>query len=203
MINTNIQPKEATMIDMLPAGIYVGKVVGAEVKAIANPNGSFERLEVNVDVAEGAHKDHFEKQFQAQSNGMFPAKWKGVVRYNIPQEGSQFEQGQRKALEHLAWCLEDSNPNYKWDGDETKLKGLAIGLNVRERDWVMERNEEMLSGTTTEVGRVESVKKVRAGEVRPMRKKELKAEDKEKLENYQKSIDRAMIEDESDDDCPF
>ena len=203
MINTNIQPKEATMIDMLPAGIYVGKVVGAEVKAIANPNGSFERLEVTVDVAEGAHKDHFEKQFQAQSNGMFPAKWKGVVRYNIPQEGSQFEQGQRKALEHLAWCLEDSNPNYKWDGDETKLKGHAIGLNVRERDWVMERNEEMLSGTTTEVGRVESVKKVRAGEVRPMRKKELKAEDKEKLENYQKSIDRAMIEDESDDDCPF
>ena len=113
------------------------------------------------------------------------------MRYNIPKPGSQYEQGQKKALEHLAFCLEDSNAGYKWNGDETKMAGLAIGFSVREADWLMERNGGMDYGTTTEIGRAESVNRIKAGEVKPMRKRELSAKDKEKLEAYQESMEIA------------
>lgn len=200
----NFEPKESTIVENLPVGAYIGKVIGAEVKKIQSSNGDFERLEVMVDVAEGEHKDHYTKLYESQSNGQYPARYKGVIRFNIPQVGSQYEQGQKKALEHLAWCLQDSNPKYKWDGDETKLKGLAIGFSVRERDWIMERDGEITSGTTTEVGRVESVKKVAAGEVKPMKKRELKDADKEKLALHQ---ERQAIVSESavvmDEELPF
>lgn len=207
MINYSgtFEPKESTVFENLPVGAYIGKVVGAEVKKIQSSNGDFERLEVMVDVTEGEYKDHFTKLYESQSGGQYPAHYKGVIRYNIPQVGSQYEQGQKKALEHLAWCLQDSNPKYKWDGDETKLKGLKIGFSVRERDWIMERDGEITSGTTTEIGRVESVNKVAAGEVKPMKKRELKDADKEKLALYQERQAIAssdMVEVETDD-LPF
>lgn len=207
MINYSgtFEPKESTVFENLPVGAYIGKVVGAEVKKIQSSNGDFERLEVMVDVTEGEYKDHFTKLYDSQTGGQYPARYKGVIRFNIPQVGSQYEQGQKKALEHLAWCLQDSNPKYKWDGDEAKLKGLKIGFSVRERDWIMERDGEITSGTTTEIGRVESVNKVATGEVKPMKKRELKDSDKEKLALYQERQAIAssdMVEVETDD-LPF
>ena len=207
MINYSgtFEPKESTVFENLPVGAYIGNVVGAEVKKIQSSNGDFERLEVMVDVTEGEYKDHFTKLYESQNGGQYPARYKGVIRYTIPQVGSQYEQGQKKALEHLAWCLQDSNPKYKWDGDEAKLKGLKIGFSVRERDWIMERDGVITSGTTTEIGRVESVNKVAAGEVKPMKKRELKDADKEKLELYQERqaiTSSDMVEVETDD-LPF
>lgn len=199
-----IEPKESTIVENLPVGAYVGVIVSAELLTIQSSSGSFERLELHLDVAEGEHKGHYEKMYANQMNGMYPAKWKGVIRYNIPQVGGQYEQGQKKALEHLAWCLEDSNKGYKWDGDENRLKGLKIGFSVRERDWLMERDGAITAGTTTEIGRVESVKKVVAGEVKPMKKRELRDADKEKLEAYQKQLlDAGKAEQVYDTELPF
>lgn len=199
-----IEPKESTIVENLPVGAYVGVIVSAELLTIQASSGSFERLELHLDVAEGEHKGHYEQMYANQANGMYPAKWKGVIRYNIPQVGGQYEQGQKKALEHLAWCLEDSNKGYKWDGDESRLKGLKIGFSVRERDWLMERDGVITAGTTTEIGRVESVKKVVAGEVKPMKKRELRDADKEKLEAYQKQLlDAGKAEQVYDTELPF
>ena len=183
----NFEPHENTIVENLPVGAYVGKIVDAELKKLQSSNGDFERLELKVDVADGEYKDHYAKLYDSQSNGMYPTRWKGVIRFNIPQVGSQYEHGQKKALEHLAWCLQDSNPRYKWDGDESKMKGLAIGFSVRERDWLMERDGEISYGTTTEVARVESIKSVKDGKVKPMKKRELKDAEKEKLSAYQAS----------------
>lgn len=207
MINYNgtFEPKESTIVDALPVGAYIGKVVGAELKTVQTSNGDFERLELKLDVTEGEFKDHFTKLFESQSGGSYPARYKGVIRFNIPQTGSQYEQGQKKALEHLAWCLQDSNPKYKWDGDETKLAGLKIGFSVRERDWIMERDGELLTGTTTEIGRVESINRVADGAVRPMKKKELKDSEKEKLVAYQSahSSNGGAVVEAFDEELPF
>ena len=67
----------------------------------------------------------------------------------------------------------------------------CICFSVREADWLMERNGGMDYGTTTEIGRAESVNRIKAGEVKPMRKRELSAKDKEKLEAYQESMEIA------------
>lgn len=206
MINyTNITPQESTIVENLPAGAYIGIVKGAKLETINTTSGTtFDRLLLMLDVAEGEHKDHYLKQYEAQKGGQFPAKWKGIIRYNIPQSGSQYEAGQRRALEHLAWCLQESNKGYKWDGDETKLKGLKIGFSVRDRDWIMERDGEITSGTTTEIGRVESIKKVAAGLVKPMKKKELRPEDKAKLESANSGVgNSAGMSEVYDDELPF
>lgn len=191
MINYGVEAHESISVSNLPVGAYIGKIIKAEVETVGTGENAFERLKIAVDVTEGEYKDHFRNQFNAAQNGRYPAKWKGVMRYNIPKPGSQYEQGQKKALEHLAFCLEDSNTGYKWNGDETKMAGLAIGFSVREADWLMERDGGMDYGTTTEIGRAESVKRVKAGEVKPMRKRELSAKDKEKLEAYQESMEIA------------
>lgn len=208
MINYSgkIDPHENTIVENLPVGAYVGKVIDATIETVDTSAGSFDRLVLKLDVAEGEHKDHFAKQFASQSGGAYAARWKGIIRYNIPQVGGQYEQGQKKALEHLAWCLQDSNPKYKWDGDEAKIKGLKIGFSVRERDWLMERDGQINFGTTTEIGRVESVNKVLAGEVRPMKKRELRDADKEKLAQYestQKQTETSGMVAVNDDDLPF
>lgn len=189
MINySGIEAHESVSVNNLPVGAYVGKIIKAEVETVGSGENAFERLKIAVDVTEGDYKDHFRNQYNASLNGRYPAKWKGVIRYNIPKPGSQYENGQKKALEHLAFCLEDSNAGYRWDGDETKMAGLVIGFSVREFDWIMERDGVLDSGTSTEIGRAESVKRVKAGEVKPMRKRELSAKDKEKLISYQESM---------------
>lgn len=207
MINyKNITPQESTIVDNLPAGAYIGAVKGAKLETISTTAGTtFDRLSLMLDVTEGEHKDHYLQQFKAQSGGQYEAKWKGTIRFTIPQAGSQFENWQKKALEHLAWCLQDSNPGYTWDSDETKLKGLKIGFSVRERDWIMERDDQIQTGTTTEIGRVESIKKVAAGVVKPMKKKELSDADKEKLrawQNEEMATNNQMTE-VYDDELPF
>lgn len=203
--NGTFEPHENTVVENLPVGAYIGKVVDAELKKIQSSNGDFERLELKLDVAEGEFKDHYTKQFESQSSGQYPARYKGVIRFNIPQVGSQYEHGQKKALEHLAWCLQDSNPKYKWDGDESKIKGLKIGFSVRERDWLMERDGQISYGTTTEIGRVESIKKVASGEVKPMKRRELRDAEKEKLTNYLKTTqtETAGMTVAADEELPF
>lgn len=201
-----IKPHESVVVTNLPVGAYVGKVVSAEIETINGQNGSFERLVLKLDVTEGEHKDHYTNLYESQKGGAYPARYRGVIRFTIPQKGSQYEAGQKKSLEHLAFCLEDSNPKYKWDGDESKMKGLAIGFSVRERDWIMEQNGALESGTTTEIGRVESVQRVKAGTVKPMKKKELRDADKAKLEAYRKLMEAANGEAPSvayDEELPF
>lgn len=208
MINySGIEAHESVSVSNLPVGAYVGKIIKAEVETVGSGENAFERLKIAVDVTEGDYKDHFRNQYNASLNGRYPAKWKGVIRYSIPKPGSQYEQGQKKALEHLAFCLEDSNAGYKWNGDETKMAGLAIGFSVREFDWIMDNYGVLDSGTSTEIGRAESVKRVKAGEVKPMRKRELKEKDKERLIQYQEGTgvanENGMMHIEPDEDLPF
>lgn len=201
----NFQPKEATTYEAIPVGAYVGKVIDATVETVNGQSGNYDRLTLKLDVTEGDYAGYYSKLFESQSGGQFQAKYKGIIRYTIPQQGSQYEQGQLKALEHLAWCLMDSNKGFTWDGDENKIKGLAIGFSVRERDWLMEQNGELRFGTSTEIGRVESVNKIKSGEVKPMKKRELRDAEKKKLADYNASIASVMQNAQTvdEDDLPF
>lgn len=197
-------PAQAVSVDLLPAGSYIGKIYGAKVEPVANPNGSYDRLVLQLDVTEGEYKDHFHKQFEAQKGGQYEAKYKGVVRYRIPVAGDQYEKQNKRILENVAWALEDSNKGYKWDWDESKLKGLSIGFTVRERDWLMEDAQGLRTGTTTEIGRLDSVNKVRSGDVKPMKKRELRDAEKQRLQEYNAGVSTSaqptMV---VDDDLPF
>lgn len=201
---TNFKPQQSVSVDMLPAGAYVGKILGAKIETINTRDGnSFDRLVLQMDVTEGEYAGHFKKQYEAQKGGQYEAKFKGIMRLTVPVAGSQYEAGNKRAFENLAWCLEQSNKGYHWDWDETKLKGLNIGFSVRERDWIMEQYGVINSGTTTEIARIESVQEVRDGKVKPMKKRVLSDADKKKLEQSETaSADFAatVVEDE---ELPF
>ena len=54
-------------------------------------------------------------------------------------------------------CIEDSNPGYKWDWNEEGLKGLFVGINVRQGTY--NGNE------FTKIVQLESANDVRMGKV--------------------------------------
>lgn len=204
----DFKPQQSTSFETIPVGAYVGKILGAKVENVDMGGVPAQRLIIQLDVTEGEYKDHYQTQFKnAQSaGGNFTPKFKGVLRLNIPRSGDKYESGNRRALENAAWAIEQSNSGYHWDWDETKLKGLNVGFSVRERDWLMEENGTVSSGTTTEIARLESVSAVREGKVKPMRKKELSEANKAKLAAYnanQSTNSGEYASVESDTELPF
>lgn len=198
----DFESKKDVAISNLPAGAYVGKVLGAKVETQTISGRDVDRLVLQLDVAEGDYKDHYKKVYEASKGGMYPAKFKGIFRLTIPQAGDQYESMNKRILQGAAWALEESNSGYKWDFDESKLKGLSVGFSVRDADYLVEDSEGIRKVTSTEICRLESVKEVKAGTVKPPKKRELKDAQKQKLEQYNASTQAAYVEVESDD-LPF
>ena len=192
MINYNgqFESKKDVTVNNLPAGAYVGKILGAKVETQNIGGRDIERLIIQLDVTEGEYKDHYVKTYEAAKGGQYPAKFKGVLRLNIPKAGDQYEGMNKRILQGAAWALEESNKGYHWDWDESKLKGLSVGFSVREADYLIEDADGIRTGTTTEIVRLESVQDVKNGEAKPVKKRELKEEQKRKLEEYNRQINQ-------------
>ena len=175
---TPAEGTQSTGMAPLPAGAYVGKIYGARVED--TPNG--QRLAIQVDVEEGEHAGYFHRRYNADQGGRFTARYRGVTRLNIPDASTPADRAewQKRALEALAWALEQSNEGYHWDWDEAKLTGLAVGFTVREKDYYIPESGN--SGTTTEIFSFWPVEKVRAGEVKTPKKRELSQADRARME---------------------
>lgn len=190
MINTshmkNFKPAErSTRPDPLPAGAYVAGIIGAKTED--TQNGQI--LIVQVDVIEGPYTKYYRTLFDASQGGNFAARYKGIIRFNIPngQDPNRDEWNQNR-LENFAWDLRQSNSGFEWDGkDETKLKGKVIGILVREKEWIMEdtTNGGYRQGVTTEIGGTTSADRVREGKARPMKRRGLSEADRKKLADWE------------------
>lgn len=190
----------------LPAGIYKAEVINAKVDELGNAP----TLVIQVDITEGDYARFFRRLFENQSqNSQYSVRYKGVYRIQLPDgKDEQHDNWRKHQLEGAVWALENSNPGYKWDWDETKLKGLKIGLNVRERDYYYNGK----SGTTTEIGRLESILMMNDPDEtkhpKPMKKRELSNRDKQKMaeDEARKSAPTpgpGYVEVGDDDELPF
>ena len=135
----------------LPAGGYVGKIKTA--KEVVYNWGSV--LEIAFDVTEGEFTGFFQKQFD--SNTAEDKKWKGVCRIVVPKETD--EAWQRGPFENLIFSIEESNPGYHWDWNESGLKGKTCGFLFNNREWEMNGN----TGWTTECRNAATVDDIREG----------------------------------------
>lgn len=199
----DFRAQQSVSYEALPAGSYVGKILGAKIEDVKTNNGSFQRLIIQMDVAEGEHAGHYKKLYDSQKDGQYAAKFKGVLRLNVPVKGSQYEATNKRIFENMAWALEQSNKGYHWDWDETKLKGLAVGFTVRERDWMMEQDGNIATGTTTEIARLDSVQDVRDGKCKLMKKRELSDADKQKIAQYNQNTEDFAETAVEDEELPF
>ena len=118
----------------LPAGGYVAKIKKAQVRTYSGQNGSFDKLEIAFDIAEGEYKDFFANDLKSQSGE--DKKWKGVLRLYIPtDDGSDRDNTTKSIFKGNIEAVEDSNNGYHWDWEEKNLTGKTVGILFRNEEW--------------------------------------------------------------------
>lgn len=192
----NPQP-QAEASDKLPAGVYIGKIINAQEETSEGNGRTFRKLAIMLDVSEGEYEGFYTKQYNANKDSKFGAKYKGILRLNVPQTGDQYEENNRRKLEAAIWAIEESNPGYHWDWDEKKLKGKQVAFVVREFDWFFEGR----TGTGTEIGKLAEIQDAREGKVKLMKKRPLKQADQDALNK--RDADLQQMEEAMDEDIPF
>lgn len=153
----------------LPAGGYEAKIINAKVVNYDGSNGSYERLEIAVDITAGEYKDYYKQDFD--SNTRDDKKWRGVARFYVPtDDGSEKDEYTKSVLKSVTDALEDSNKGYHWDWDETKLKGLKVGILVRDKEYEIDGKH----GFSPEIFRFTDINRIKEGKFTVPKQKLLK-----------------------------
>ena len=148
-------------VKTLPAGPYVAKVLNTSIIG-KEPD---QQLAVVIDIWEGDYAGWYRTKFKAdkEKGSNFEIKYKGVIRIRIPNPdntNARYPESDIRRFNDMIWRFEKSNDGFHWDGDETKLKGLLIGVSVQE---------DTYNGKPfTKPARFEIVDDVRQGKVKVM-----------------------------------
>ncbi len=161
-------PKTGTQ--MLPKGLYVARIMNVKIEG-DEPD---QRLVLRIEITEGEYANYYTERYQsdlARGNMFGVAKYKGDFRIQIPNEGNQKRQHydwDLRTFQNAIWAIEDSNAGYHWEWNEASLKGLNIGINVREGSYN--------GNPYTSIGRLESLKMMAEGKCRVMKDMEPRGE---------------------------
>lgn len=191
--------EKTSSMGALPAGGYVARIMGAEV--VSYDWG--EQLVISIDIVEGEHKDHFAKEYRANTNE--DKKWKGAYRIRIPDESNQYFTSQQRSFNNLIYALEASNGGYHFDWDEKKLKNKMLGVLYRDKEYSVEGK----TGWTTECCAVLDVDAIRAGDFKMPKAKPLANKPAVSgngvplLQNFANTGPSSYVEVIGDDDLPF
>lgn len=157
--------KQGGAREILPAGGYIAKILNAEEKQYSW--GSV--LLISFDIADGEYTGFFNSDYQNNTNE--DRKWRGTYRLLVPKDdGSEKDGWTKNTFNGAMWAIEESNPGYTWNWDEKSLKGKAIGVVFRNKEWEMNGN----TGWTTECGKLEAVDDIRNGKFKPLKDKHIK-----------------------------
>lgn len=133
-VNNWDQVKAASDRQQLPKGGYVCRIMNSEIKTYNGTKGTFERLEISIDVAEGEFKDFYAADYRGQNQE--DKKWRGVLRLYVPKDdGSDMDEWTKSKLKAATNAVEDSNQGYHWDWNEAGLKGKLVGCLIRNEEW--------------------------------------------------------------------
>ena len=138
--------------DRLPAGGYIIKILDAEEVTFPSSRA----LKISFDIIEGEYKDYYATNYKNQRQE--DKKWKGVFNLFIPKEdGSQNDEYTKSKFKSCMDAVEESNPGYRWEWEESTLKGKIAGVIMRDKEWEFNGN----TGFTAEVFSLETVGKIR------------------------------------------
>ncbi len=192
----NVKAASTAEREKLPAGGYEAKIIGAKV--VPNSNGT-QRLEIAVDVAAGEFRDYFKNDFD--NNPYEDKKWRGVARFFLPQDnGERGDDFKKRLLKAMAEALEKSNSEYKWNWDESKLKGLKTGIMVRDKEYDV-YGDGKVTGLSPEIFEFVDIKIIREGNFKIPKPKYLNGKGPSAPEAPMPSDNDAPPE--SGDDYPF
>ena len=112
-----VEPKGMDDFKALPIGAYECVIKDARVNL--NSESGKKTLKISVDIAKGEYQDYFLKRYTNNTNT--DKKWDNNACRFLGIEGDSIP-----FLKGFLTSVENSNPGYKWDWDETKLKGKKI-----------------------------------------------------------------------------
>lgn len=144
--------------ETLEAGGYICKIINAREDVSSTGKNM---LVIAFDIEEGERAGYYKRKFEADTRT--DKKWQGIYR--------QLLDGEKAAgfLKGVMTSLEASNPNFKWNWDETKLKGLKFGGIFGEEEY--EYNGEIK--TSVKIKWIRSVDKIRNGDFKVPEPKKL------------------------------
>ena len=173
--------------EQLPKGAYILEILNAEVGE--NKFGQY--VKISCDVAEGEHKGYFRNDYKAQQGE--DKKWHCNYLLNVPNEdGTDRDEWTARRFKTVIAAIEDSNPGYHFDWDESKFVGKLIGglFNIRE---YQKNNGEI--GEATNLAQLVTVEAIKTGKYKMPKDRKLAATP---------VPDRKMPSlPPVDDDCPF
>ncbi len=165
--------------ERLEPGGYVCKILKVEEET--KDYGSL--LRIGFDIAEGDKAGIYKRMFERKKQANPDAKWPGMYYQTIKADDLRYFKG-------FITAIEESNPGYKWDWDEQKLKNKLFGGIFGEEEYEG-RNGKIY--TSIKLQWVRSADKIRNGDYTVPEKKLLKGNNSA----------QAPIETLDDDELPF
>lgn len=146
-----------------PPGAYIAQIQGVRLEK--SYSGDRDVIVLMLEITEGEYANQYHKVFEEQQSSFGKdVKYRGTMRLNPPIPGD--EAWIRNRFEGNLWCVEQSNPGYRWDWDENKLKGKAVGINIRKCQYTGRDGSQK---ETTEIAQLETVDDVRNGKCRMLK----------------------------------
>ena len=113
----SIEAKGMEDFKNLPIGAYECIIKDARINH--NEENGKDTLKISIDIVSGEYKDYFLKSYENDTR--IDKKWNNnAVKYLA------FEGDNVSYFKGFITCVENSNPGYTWDWDETKLKGKKV-----------------------------------------------------------------------------
>ena len=119
----------------LPAGLYVCQIV----MAIEEERNGSRILAVAFDIAEGEYKGFYKQRYDANTDEN--KKWPAIHRQFVEdRDGScnPFFKG-------LITSIEESNPNFKWNWEESTLKGKKFGAIMGREEFLTNDGQKKMA----------------------------------------------------------
>lgn len=167
--------------EKIELGGHICQIIKVEVED--KNYGSLFRI--GFDIVEGPHKGYYKRLHNRKKEFDPKAKWPGMYYQTI-------KPGEEKYFKGFMVAIEQSNPGFKWDWDESKLNGKLFGGVFGQEEYKANDGSIKL---TTKCRWVKSVEQVRNGVEIPEIKK-LTYSGNSSMGNY-------SPDDSEDDGLPF
>ena len=155
------RPMQEQFRAQLPVGGYIAAIQDALAENRADGN---QMLVFTVEITEGPYAGFFLKDYHAQEGGQYPARYRGVYRIFCPTNNLQPDDLWMLDRFNLTMgAIMASNPGFNWNWNTDSLKGMTVGISVRESEY---------NGCIfTEIGKFIPVSVIRNGTFRPMKRR--------------------------------
>lgn len=135
----------------LPAGLYVCEILGVKQEEY---NGH-SRFVMQFDIAEGEQKGFYQKQYNAEKQMNQAAKYKGIHRQNMEEQGLPFFKG-------LMTSVERSNQgfHFPWGtkGNEKTLVGKRFGAVMGREEFLTPDNQRRMATKIVQIRSIDGLK---------------------------------------------